>query len=281
QWLLMEEVKRAGYKISVSGTAADELFSGYYDHYLMYLAEMHGSKCHATSLAAWQRHVQPLVRNPHLSDPDLFSNDPDFRAHIYLNNDVFAQYLVPAFSEAFEERTYTSGSLLRNRMMNEMFHEAVPVILHEDDLNAMYFSIENRSPFLDRALFELCYRIPTAHLMRDGFNKAVLRDAMRGIAPDVVVDQRRKTGFNAPVESFLDLADPAIRRELLADGPVFELVRRDRIAGSARSRKDSTGALKPVLRRWSTTTSGAMPRMASRRTALLNPSRIRCAVGMR
>src|SRR5581483_1595007 len=128
QWLLMEEVKRAGYKISVSGTAADELFSGYYDHYLMYLAEMHGSKCHATSLAAWQRHVQPLVRNPHLSDPDLFRYDPDFRAHIYLNNDVFAQYLVPAFSEAFEERTYTSGSLLRNRMMNEMFHEAVPVI---------------------------------------------------------------------------------------------------------------------------------------------------------
>ena len=43
-------------------------------------------------------------------------------------------------------------------MLNELFHEAVPVILHEDDLNAMYFSIENRSPFLDRELFEFCQR---------------------------------------------------------------------------------------------------------------------------
>jgi len=231
QWLLMQEVRRAGYKISISGTAADELFSGYYDHYLMYLAEMHGSKCHASSLAAWQQHIQPSVRNPHLSDPDLFRNDPGFRDHIFLNNDAFAQYLVPAFSEAFAEQTYTSRSLLRNRMMNEMFHEAVPVILHEDDLNAMYFSIENRSPFLDRELFELCYRVPTAHLMRDGFNKSILRDAVRGIAPDSVVNERRKTGFNAPVESFLDLADHAIRKELLAESPVFELVRRDKIAG--------------------------------------------------
>jgi asparagine synthase (glutamine-hydrolysing) len=231
QWLLMEHVKRAGYKISISGTAADELFSGYYDHYLMYLAEMHSSKCYASSLAAWQQHIQPSIRNPHLSDPDLFRNDPEFREHIFLNNDAFAQYLVPTFCEEFREHTYTSRSLLRNRMMNEMFHEAVPVILHEDDLNAMYFSIENRSPFLDRDLFELCYRIPTAHLMRDGFNKAILRDAVRSIAPDSVVNQRRKTGFNAPVESFLDLSDPSVKRELLADGPVFSLIKRDKIAG--------------------------------------------------
>ena len=49
------------------------------------------------------------------------------------------------FAEAFTEMNY-ADSLLRNRMMNEMFHESVPVILHEDDLNAMYYSIENRSP---------------------------------------------------------------------------------------------------------------------------------------
>ncbi len=114
-------------------------------------------------------------------------------------------------------------------MLNEMFHEAVRVILHEDDLNAMYYSIENRSPFLDRDLFEFCYTIPTAHLIRDGFNKVVLRDAVRGLAPDCVLDQRKKVGFNAPVRSFLDTGDPAVRAELLADSPVFELIRRDKI----------------------------------------------------
>ena len=33
-------------------------------------------------------------------------------------------------------------------MLNETFAETVPVILHEDDLNAMSVSLENRSPFL-------------------------------------------------------------------------------------------------------------------------------------
>ena len=53
-------------------------------------------------------------------------------------------------------------------MVNELFHESVPPILHEDDLNAMYFSIENRSPFLDRGLFDWCQSIPTRHLVRNG-----------------------------------------------------------------------------------------------------------------
>src|SRR5262249_54960516 len=145
--------------------------SGYYDHYLMHLAEIHGTKSYASALAAWRAHIQPIVRNPHLSNADLFRAQPDFRDHIFLNNRQFADYLTDNFSEEFEEDMHNSQSLLRNRMMNEMFAETVPVILHEDDLNAMYFSIENRSPFLDRELFELCYRIPTPYLMRDGYNK--------------------------------------------------------------------------------------------------------------
>jgi asparagine synthase (glutamine-hydrolysing) len=229
QWLLMEHVHRHGYKISISGTGADELVTGYYDHHLMHLAEIKGTPAYDRTLAAWREHVQPVVRNPFLSNPELFVDDPDFRDHIFLNNEGFAAYLARPFQEPFSEQPYAT-SLLRNRMMNEMFHEAVRVILHEDDLNAMYFSIENRSPFLDRELFEFCYTIPTRHLIRDGFNKVVLRDSVRGIAPDCIVDERRKVGFNAPVESFLDLASPAVRAELLADSPVFDVIRRDKIA---------------------------------------------------
>lgn len=114
-------------------------------------------------------------------------------------------------------------------MLNEMFHEVIPVILHEDDLNAMFFSIENRSPFLDRDLFEFCYTIPTKHLIRDGAAKAILRDAMRGIVPDVVLDQRLKVGFNAPIFSFLDVHDPAVRKELLRPGPIFDIIKPEMI----------------------------------------------------
>jgi asparagine synthase (glutamine-hydrolysing) len=236
QWTLMRHVAEAGYRISISGTGADELLSGYYDHYLMHLAALRGDEDHAAALAAWQTHIRPLVRNPFLSNPDLFVDDPAFRDHIFLNNDEFAGYLTDEFKEPFDEHVYTPD-LMRNRMMNEMFHESVRVILHEDDLNAMYFSVENRSPFLDRVLFELCYRIPTRHLIRGGFNKSILRDAVCGIAPDCVIEERRKVGFNAPVESFLDLDDPAVRDELLADSPVFDMIRRERIAQLIEKRK--------------------------------------------
>jgi asparagine synthase (glutamine-hydrolysing) len=229
-WLLMGAVHAAGYRVSVSGTAADELYSGYYDHHLMHLREIRGDReLHAATLAAWQRHVAPVVRNPFLSDPDRFVRDPGFREHVFLGADEFRGYLTADFGEGFFEHAYTDD-LLRNRMLNELFHEAVPVILHEDDLNAMCFSIENRSPFLDRALFEHALTIPTRHLIADGKAKAVLREAMRGIVPDRILDNRRKVGFNAPIHALLDVADPEVRAELLAPGPLWEHVKRERVA---------------------------------------------------
>lgn len=228
-WLLMRSIAEAGYKIAVSGTAADELFTGYYDHHLAYLAEIKADQAlHASSVAAWREHVRPIVRNPYLRNPELFVERSTFRDHIFLDADEFAKYLRLGWNEPFAETPYTA-SLLRNRMLNELFHESVPVILHEDDLNAMYFSIENRSPFLDRDLFEFCNTIPTRHLMRDGKAKAVLREAVRGIAPDGIVDNRRKVGFNAPILDFLDVSDPAVRGYLLDESPIYEYVSRPKI----------------------------------------------------
>ena len=91
------------------------------------------------------------------------------------------------------------------------------------------FSIENRSPFLDRQLAELCYRVPSEHLVRNGRAKAVLRDAMRGIVADRILDCPTKVGFNAPIFSYLDVDDPDVRDSLLAPSPIFDLVRRDAI----------------------------------------------------
>ncbi len=222
---LMDAVADAGYRVSVSGTAADELFSGYYDHHLAYLREVRDDPpLWRISRDRWNEHVRPFVRNPHLSDPDLFVRDASFRDHIYLNAPVFAERLRTPFAEPFAETAFVDD-LLRNRMLNELFHEAVPVILAEDDLNAMARSIENRSPFLDRGLAELSWTIPTRHLVRDGAAKAVLRDAVAGIAPEGVIRNRRKVGFNAPIGALLDRADPDVRAELMQDSPLWDLMR--------------------------------------------------------
>ncbi|HMX94618.1 MAG TPA: asparagine synthase-related protein, partial [Elusimicrobiota bacterium] len=92
-----------------------------------------------------------------------------------------------------------------------------------------YHSIENRSPYLDRSLFEFSLTIPTRHLIRGGRAKAVLREAVRGIAPAAVLDNPRKVGFNAPVLDLLDPRDPAVRDWVLADGPLGDYLDPDRV----------------------------------------------------
>ena len=230
QWQLMAAVAAAGYKVSVSGTGADELFSGYYDHHNFYIQALAGNpEEQGRARDNWFRMIGSTVRNPFLQDPDCFIKNPTLRDHIYFDASAFAGFLTCPWSESFTEETYSQVQL-RNRMNNELFHESVPPILREDDLNAMYYSIENRSPFLDRRLFELCQSIPTRHLVRDGKAKAVLREAVRGLAPNAVVDNPRKVGFNAPISEYLDFANPEVRAQILDDGPIFEHVRRASIA---------------------------------------------------
>ena len=70
---LMQAMKAGGYKITISGTGADELFSGYYDHQNLYLAEVaKDQELFEKSLNNWKKHLRPLVRNPYLKDPELY-----------------------------------------------------------------------------------------------------------------------------------------------------------------------------------------------------------------
>ena len=208
--MLSEQIKNSGYKVAFSGTSADELFTGYYDHFLFHLHEMKDHPDYKGYLNDWQQHISKMVRNPNLKNPYLFDEMPEFREHIFDNCKEFTGYLINNQIEPFSEENF-SDSLLRNRMMNELFHEATPLILHEDDLNSMFYSIENRSPFLDTTLMRFAYSIPAEHLIQEGYGKYVLRQAMKGILNDQVRLDRKKKGFNASINSLFDLQNPEIK----------------------------------------------------------------------
>ena len=185
-------MSKKGFKVSISGTGADEIFTGYYDHHLFYLNSLKQNKDYfKESFDNWKSYISDKVRNPFLKDYQKFISHKDKRNHIYLNNDIFEKYLIKDWSENFTENKFSTDEL-RNRMANEMFHESVPVILHEDDMNAMYYSIENRSPFLDKDLYEFGNKIPSKYLIKDGYSKSVLRDAMQGIVCDEVLKTSSK-----------------------------------------------------------------------------------------
>ena len=227
--LLSEQISANGYRISVSGTGADELFTGYYDHFNLHMYETRNRAEFNRFKTDWERHVLGFVRHPDFQRHDLYFADPSKRDHIYLNRDEFAAMLKQPFTEEFTETRY-SDDLLRNRMMNEMFHEVVRVILREDDLNSMRYSIENRSPFLDRGLFEWAYSIPSHLLIGEGYNKYVLRRAMEGILNDTVRLSREKKGFNASINSIFDFSNSAHKEYFLSDSEVFSFFDRDKLS---------------------------------------------------
>ena len=109
---------------------------------------------------------------------------------------------------------YFSSDSLRNKMINEIFYEVVPVILNSDDLNSMYYSIENRSPFLDKDLFEISNTIPTKHLISTGYQKFLLREISEEILTTKVRLDRQKKGFNASFSSLFDLKDRQMQEYL-------------------------------------------------------------------
>lgn len=228
-WLLMQAIAEHGYKIAISGIGGDELFSGYYDHQLYYLAEMHAEPAELpAALGAWREHILPQIQNPLLRDAERFVRSPRDLTHLSPLATQFRGYLVRDWYMPMTDRDYVAP-VLRNRMLNELLVETIPPPLHEEDLNAMFFSIENRSPYLDRGLFDVCASIPSRHLIRGGRAKAVLREALRGLLPDALLDNRRKMGFNAPLLDLLDLKDPNVRAYLLDRSPMHDIVRRDAV----------------------------------------------------
>ncbi len=122
---------------------------------------------------------------------------------------------------------YYCYDTLRNRMLNEMFHEMTPVALFEDDLNSMYYSIENRSPFLDTKLFEFVNTIPTQYLIQNGYGKAILRDAMKGLVPDFVLKERRKMGFNMSLNKIFDFKKN--EKWIFNASPVWDYYKKEKI----------------------------------------------------
>ena len=243
----MKAINKAGFKVSISGTGADELFTGYYDHGNLFLKSMYDKpKIFNKALAGWKKNHLPHVRNQNLQDPYLYIKDPNFREHIFDDSKIFSKYLNQEWHENYTEKNY-GVSFLRNRMLNELFHEIVPVILHEDDLNSMYYSVENRSPFLDRNLFETAFSVPEQHLIKNGIKKSVLRDAVRSIVSEPVLNNPKKIGFNAPIEDLIDINDSEMREFLLDDNQVYELINKKKIEGLFKKEKLSNSESKFIF----------------------------------
>jgi asparagine synthase (glutamine-hydrolysing) len=96
-----------------------------------------------------------------------------------------------AGADIFQQMTYLE---LRQRLPE--------LLLARFDRISMASSVEGREPFLDHHLVEFALALPPRLKYRHGVGKRALREAMRGLLPDAVID-RPKQGFGTPMEEWL------------------------------------------------------------------------------
>lgn len=121
--------------------------------------------------------------------------------------------------------------VLKERMHRFLTEIHLPALLRYEDRNSMAYSIESRVPFLTPQIAEFAYSLPEEyHVAPDGTTKALLKAAMRGLVPDVILDRRDKIGFATPEGQWLRTLQPWVEEVLGSDAarriPVF---RNDRL----------------------------------------------------
>jgi asparagine synthase (glutamine-hydrolysing) len=78
------------------------------------------------------------------------------------------------------------------------FEHKLEHLLRWEDLNGMYHSIESRVPFLDYRLVEATLSTPSSQKIKRGNTKVILRQAMKGLVPETIINRMDKKGFSNP-----------------------------------------------------------------------------------
>ena len=228
QWLLYKNISKKGYKVAISGIGADEIFSGYYDHHLAYFYDIRKNKTLLRkSLANWKKNILPLIRNKFFRD-HLFYFKSKSPYYLFDKNKDINRFSKMKLNFKFKEKKYIK-SKLRNRMLNELLIESVPVILEEEDLNAMYFSVENRSPFLNHKLFEYLNTVDTKYFIKNGYAKNLLRDSLKSILPGHIRKNYEKIGFNVSLPKLINFKSKNVLNFINKESKIYEYVKKDLI----------------------------------------------------
>jgi asparagine synthase (glutamine-hydrolysing) len=221
---LHNSIKKKGFKVSLSGIGADEIFTGYYQHTLHYLAELKNHGCFKENYFYWKKHIKKVIRNPHLKNIDNFLKNKNYSKYIFETNPLIFSLINKKKITTFKEKKFCKDAL-RNRMLNELLYETVPPILNEDDQNHMYSSVENRSPYLDVDLVEYMNTVPTKFLINKGKTKFLLKEAFKDIIPRHIYKNKIKRGFNASFDSIIDRKDIFFKEFILDEkSPIYRYI---------------------------------------------------------
>jgi asparagine synthase (glutamine-hydrolysing) len=240
KYLLARAIRRAGFKVVLSGEGADEVLLGY-AHFRHDLLQAVGGD--AASLYA----DNPVLAGMHLAQGEALplggvrarlGTVPAFlhakatlgrRMQELLRDDFRVRFRdrdpLRHFIEAFDVRGQLAGrhpvhvaSYLWTRSSLAGY-----ILRTLGDGTEMAHAVEGRLPFLDHELFALARTLPVECKIHEGVEKWVLRQALRGVVPEEV-RARRKHPFTAPPASLFggELIEDTLRSRAVADVPFLD-----------------------------------------------------------
>ncbi len=220
QWEIMRAAREAGVKVLLDGQGGDELFCGYEGYIPAYLAHLVRRFAIGRLLREWRAGKAMHFANRGLLlhvaaslAPSRMRNDARRRAHArrqpWLARELFTSEEPASVYAALEVTSpppveIPGGVSGMARRIDDIFsRESLPSLLRFEDRNSMAFSIESRVPFLSRDMVELAMSIPVDEKIERGVLKKVLRDAVRGLVPDAILNRTDKLGFGTPIVEWM------------------------------------------------------------------------------
>lgn len=207
-------------KVALSGDGGDELF-GYSNYLFMQKADMFASRFRsgiARRVAAIGSKAGSRVsgRIENLGSLEAFLHEAQsgialLRGMSFVPEEKKTLYTDPKLKEHSD---FTSAELKRiwNKHFNGSYADTIFLASLETrllndylvkvDRSSMRSSLEVRSPFLDKSLAELAFRLPNEYKLRGNESKYILKTlASRYIDKDIF--SREKKGFGVPVKHWL------------------------------------------------------------------------------
>jgi asparagine synthase (glutamine-hydrolysing) len=235
KYLLARAIRRAGFKVVLSGEGSDEILGGY-AHFRQDLLDATGGD------SARLHHDNPVVAGMHLAEGEALSLDgvrqrlgsvPAFlhakatlgrRMQSLLRDDFRARFAdrdpLLHFVEAFDVEGQLSGRHPVDRASYLWTRSSLAnyILRTLGDGTEMAHAVEGRLPFLDHELFALARTLPIDCKIHEGVEKWILRRALRGVVPEEV-RARRKHPFTAPPASLFggEFLQDTLRSRAVAD----------------------------------------------------------------